>query len=185
MKQVVASNRCFFTASALLLVASFSAQAQSELPVQLDPVVVSVERSRQSSFDVPAAISAVTREVIENGGMQVNLSEALSRVPGLTLLNRQNYAPDLQLSIRGCGARSTFGVRGVRLIVTLPLTRTTRNGESWPPHSRTRNLPSSYTPANRISVKRRKKIIIVFLNNATALQLVWSRQYTNSQPPHD
>ena len=131
MKQVVASNRCFCTASALLLVASFSAQAQSELPVQLDPVVVSVERSRQSSFDVPAAISAVTREVIENGGMQVNLSEALSRVPGLTLLNRQNYAQDLQLSIRGFGARSTFGVRGVRLIVDgIPATMPDGQGQS-------------------------------------------------------
>ena len=29
--------------------------------------------------------------------------------------NRQNYAQDLQISIRGFGARSTFGVRGIRL----------------------------------------------------------------------
>ena len=36
--------------------------------------------------------------------------------PGLLVQNRQNYAQDLQLSIRGFGARSTFGVRGVRLI---------------------------------------------------------------------
>jgi iron complex outermembrane receptor protein len=46
----------------------------------------------------------------------VNLSESLGRVPGITVLNRQNYAQDLQISSRGFGARSTFGVRGIRLI---------------------------------------------------------------------
>jgi outer membrane receptor protein involved in Fe transport len=47
----------------------------------------------------------------------VNLSEAMGSVPGLQIQNRQNYAQDLQLSIRGFGARSTFGVRGVRIYV--------------------------------------------------------------------
>jgi iron complex outermembrane receptor protein len=46
----------------------------------------------------------------------VNLSESLSAVPGLVAQNRQNYAQDLQISSRGFGARSAFGVRGVRLI---------------------------------------------------------------------
>src|SRR5262245_17717249 len=45
----------------------------------------------------------------------VNLSETLVRVPGIVALNRQNYAQDLQISSRGFGARSTFGVRGIRL----------------------------------------------------------------------
>ncbi len=45
------------------------------------------------------------------------LSESLNRVPGLTVLNRQNYAQDLQVSIRGFGARSAFGIRGIRLVV--------------------------------------------------------------------
>jgi iron complex outermembrane receptor protein len=47
----------------------------------------------------------------------VNLSESLVRVPGVVALNRQNYAQDLQISVRGYGARSTFGVRGLRLFV--------------------------------------------------------------------
>jgi iron complex outermembrane receptor protein len=46
----------------------------------------------------------------------VNASEALAAVPGLVVQNRQNYAQDLQISSRGFGARSAFGVRGVRLI---------------------------------------------------------------------
>jgi iron complex outermembrane receptor protein len=83
----------------------------------LEDVVVSASRSSQRSFDAPAAIQSVDRSVIEQGGPQVNLSESLNRVPGLTILNRQNYAQDLQVSIRGFGARSPFGIRGIRLLV--------------------------------------------------------------------
>ncbi|MBC7956385.1 MAG: TonB-dependent receptor [Cytophagales bacterium] len=106
--------------------------AQTSAPATLlDPVVVTAERTRQSSFDAPAAISVVSRDVIESGGLQVNLSEALNRVPGITVLNRQNYAQDLQLSIRGFGARSTFGVRGVRVIVDgIPATMPDGQGQA-------------------------------------------------------
>jgi iron complex outermembrane receptor protein len=98
---------------------------------QLDPVVISVERTRQSSFDAAASITAVTRDVIDAGGPQVNLSEVLNRVPGISVLNRQNYAQDLQLSIRGFGSRSTFGIRGVRLIVDgIPATMPDGQGQA-------------------------------------------------------
>src|SRR2546425_542205 len=53
---------------------------------------------------------------LAEGQPQVNLSESLGRVPGIVVQNRQNYAQDLQISSRGFGARSTFGVRGIRLI---------------------------------------------------------------------
>lgn len=93
------------------------AQSPGSSAASLDPVVVSVGRTGQASFDAPASISAVGRDAIEGGGLQVNLSEVLTRVPGIAVLNRQNYAQDLQLSIRGFGSRSTFGIRGVRLVV--------------------------------------------------------------------
>ena len=83
----------------------------------LAPVVVSASRSEQRSFDAPAAILSIDRDTIEGAGPQVNLSESLNRVPGLTILNRQNYAQDLQVSIRGFGARSAFGIRGIRILV--------------------------------------------------------------------
>ena len=38
-------------------------------------------------------------------------------MPGLVVRNRQSYAQDLQISVRGYGARAPFGVRGVRLYV--------------------------------------------------------------------
>ena len=89
-----------------------TAQAQA-----LDPVVVTGSRSEQRSFDAPGAIQSVSRDVIDNAGPQINLSESLNRVPGLTILNRQNYAQDLQLSIRGFGSRASFGLRGIRLLI--------------------------------------------------------------------
>jgi len=88
-----------------------------QAPVPLDTVVISATRGEVAAFAAPAAITAIDANVIRSAGPLVNLSEALVRVPGLTVLNRQNYAQDLQLSIRGFGSRSTFGIRGVRVIV--------------------------------------------------------------------
>ena len=81
----------------------------------LSPVVVTATRLAQSSFDLPVAIDRVERIAIRQGQWQVNLSESLDAVPGASVESRQNYAQDLQISIRGFGARSSFGVRGVRL----------------------------------------------------------------------
>ena len=97
----------------------------------LDEVVVSASRAAQRSFDAPAAVQSVDRATIEGAGPQVNLSESLNRVPGLTILNRQNYAQDLQVSIRGFGARSAFGIRGVRMLVDgIPSTTPDGQGQS-------------------------------------------------------
>ena len=97
----------------------------------LDDVVVSSSRSEQRSFDAPGSIQSVGKEVIQSAGPQVNLSEALASVPGVTILNRQNYAQDLQVSIRGFGARTKFGVRGVRLIIDgIPATIPDGQGQS-------------------------------------------------------
>lgn len=83
----------------------------------LNEVVISASRTEIRSFDAPAAVQSVPRETIQAAGPQVNLSESLNRVPGLTILDRENYAQDLQVSIRGFGARSAFGIRGIRLLI--------------------------------------------------------------------
>jgi iron complex outermembrane receptor protein len=94
---------------ALGQVAAVRAQATDET------VVVTATRSAQSALDLPVAIDRVERGEIQQGQLQVNLSESLDAVPGASVENRQNYAQDLQISVRGFGARSSFGVRGVRL----------------------------------------------------------------------
>ncbi len=97
----------------------------------LDDVVVSSSRSEQRSFDAPASIQSINREVIQDSGPQVNMSESLNKVPGVVSLDRQNYAQDLQISIRGFGSRTKFGVRGVRLIVDgIPATMPDGQGQS-------------------------------------------------------
>lgn len=82
----------------------------------LNPVVISVTRTERASADVPASVDVIGRAALGDN-LQINMSESLSRVPGITAQNRQNYAQDLQISSRGYGARSTFGVRGLRLYV--------------------------------------------------------------------
>jgi iron complex outermembrane receptor protein len=78
-------------------------------------IVVTATRSERNSFDLPVSIDRVDADAIREGKPMINLSESLSRVPGLVIQNRQNYSQDLQISSRGFGARSQFGVRGVRL----------------------------------------------------------------------
>src|SRR5579863_10312637 len=82
---------------------------------ELDSVVVTATRIVQESVTVPAAVDRIDSAEIHDGQSQVNLSEALDTVPGVSVQSRQNYAQDLQVSSRGFGARSSFGTRGVRL----------------------------------------------------------------------
>ena len=78
-------------------------------------VVVTVTNVAQPAFDTPAAVDVVSGRTLREGQRGVNLSETLARVPGLNISDRNNYAQDLQISSRGFGARSSFGVRGIRL----------------------------------------------------------------------
>jgi iron complex outermembrane receptor protein len=99
-----------FVGGGLLGLAACGAAAQE------DAVVVTATRVPQPSLEVPASIDRIYGDEIRQGRQQVNLSESLGRVPGILVQNRQNYAQDLQVQSRGFGARSTFGVRGIRLI---------------------------------------------------------------------
>ncbi|MDZ4102735.1 MAG: TonB-dependent receptor [Hydrogenophaga sp.] len=83
----------------------------------LAPVVITGSGSADQRWRGAATVDVVDGRELRDGQLQINLSEGLGRVPGLVIRNRENYAQDLQVSIRGYGARSTFGVRGVRLFV--------------------------------------------------------------------
>src|SRR6202167_432003 len=102
-------------AAVLLGLGALSQRAPAEAAAELAPVVVTATRVAESSVDLPVSIDRVDRRTIQSGQLQVNLSESLITVPGVSIESRQNYAQDLQLSIRGFGARSSFGVRGLRL----------------------------------------------------------------------
>ncbi len=98
------------------LLAASSATLADDATLVLDPSVVTGSRSASPTFDLPYSVDGISREQISDGQLGINASEVLSRVPGLVVQNRQNYAQDLQISSRGFGARSAFGVRGLKLI---------------------------------------------------------------------
>ncbi|MGV3581515.1 MAG: TonB-dependent receptor family protein [Methylophilus sp.] len=98
--------------------------------LNLSPIVVTATRVEQNSFDLPIAIDVVDMNDIQAGQLQMQLSESLIRVPGITAQNRNNQAQDPQISTRGFGSRSAFGVRGVRVYVDgIPLTMPDGQGQ--------------------------------------------------------
>ncbi len=100
---------------ALLFVSSLSvAQGAGLGPIV---IVITPTRVEKISDEIPAAISVIGQAEIQLGSEQLGLDESLGRVPGLFTLNRYNFAQDLRLSIRGFGARSSFGIRGIKVIV--------------------------------------------------------------------
>lgn len=103
--------------TALALAAASAAAHAAPTPTVLEPVVVTATRSEAAPFDVPASIDRISGDTLRAGRAQVNISEGLGAVPGLLARDRQNYAQDVQISVRGFGARASFGIRGVRLYV--------------------------------------------------------------------
>ncbi|WP_454795593.1 TonB-dependent receptor PqqU [Klebsiella quasipneumoniae] len=111
---------------AVLLPLIAAAQAADE-----QTMVVTAAPTTVSELDTPAAVSVVNGDEMRQAAPRVNLSESLGAVPGLQVQNRQNYAQDLQLSIRGFGSRSTYGVRGLRIYVDgIPATMPDGQGQT-------------------------------------------------------
>ena len=90
--------------------------AVAQEAVQTSPVVVTGTRTEASSFDLPMSIDSIPQADIQRGKLDVNVSEVLNRAPGTYVQNRDNFAQEQQISIRGFGARSQFGTRGVKLL---------------------------------------------------------------------
>jgi iron complex outermembrane receptor protein len=107
-------------------------------------ILVQAGRLVQRALDTPAFMSVISADDIRAAGPQVHLSEALVLAPGVVALNRHNLAQDVQISIRGFGARAAFGLRGVRLITDgIPATTPDGQGQA---------STVSLTSADRIEV---------------------------------
>lgn len=129
----------------------------------LSPVVVTGERLSGGVWRGTGAIDVVDGDALRDGQAQINLSEGLAGVPGLVIRNRQNYAQDLQISVRGYGARATFGVRGVRLFVDgIPASAPDGSGQ-------VANFPLG--GANRIEVVRGPLAVLYGASSGGALLL--------------
>lgn len=91
---------------------------------------VEATRTDTTYLQTPASVFRVDTPQADTSS-QVNLTEVVKGIPSLQIRNRENYAQDLQLSMRGFGARSTFGVRGIRLYVDgIPATMPDGQGQT-------------------------------------------------------
>src|SRR5512141_902265 len=115
-------------------------------PTSLDPVIVSVTRGvGTSSLNAPFAVTVLQPDSARPGQRHTALDESLSQVPGLTAVTRTNPSQDPRISIRGFGARSAFGVRGVRVLRDgMPLT-----------------LPDGQTPVDYLSLESVGRIEVI------------------------
>ncbi|ENW16499.1 TonB-dependent receptor [Acinetobacter haemolyticus] len=108
----------------------WATESNSEPTVQLPTITVEATRMNTDYLHTPASVFRVDTSEQQQSA-QVNLTELVKGVPSLQLNNRENYAQDLQLSMRGFGARSTFGVRGIRLYVDgIPATMPDGQGQT-------------------------------------------------------
>src|SRR5690606_25527296 len=131
----VALGQQVTTAQAVTAAAPASAAPAATTPeppvAQLSPIVATSTRMDRPASEIPASVSVIDGDQRRANQLQVNLSEGLRGIPGLTVRNRQNYAQDLQVGIRGFGARSAFGVRGIRLYVDgIPATMPDGQGQT-------------------------------------------------------
>jgi len=98
--------------------------AQDTVATPLRPVIVEVGRgAHRSPLDLPFAVTVQAPDSSRPGQRHLSLDETLLLIPGLTVSNRNNPSQDPRISIRGFGARSAFGVRGIRVLRDgIPLT---------------------------------------------------------------
>ena len=110
--------------TASLLTAASSLQAAPEV---LETLLVLGEGEASSSLG-----NQVVRRTAEDitPGARLDPAELLQYFPGVQVDSRSNYAQDTRISLRGFGARSAFGVRGIDLLVDgIPLSTPDGQGQ--------------------------------------------------------
>ncbi len=101
----------------ILLVSPLISYSQTPSPQVLDTVVITSSRIKSDLKKLPAAVSVIKIEPEDVTQQQLSLQNYLQGAPGVFTQNATNFAQDLRISIRGFGARSSFGIRGIKLIV--------------------------------------------------------------------
>ncbi|PUA29350.1 MAG: iron transporter [Cellvibrio sp. 79] len=99
--------------SLTLVFISITSNAE-KIPAPLETLVIYGSQpdqwklERQSIINTQAGFSV---------GARLDPAELLTTIPGVQVDSRTNYAQDTRISLRGFGARSAFGVRGIDLLV--------------------------------------------------------------------
>ena len=109
-------RRCFLQTLCFCFL-TFSLFGQNSLKDSIE--VVTIKSIRADGLGNRTPLSIYKKDFFKTNFLksQLSLQEYITEAPGLFSLNATNYAQDLRISIRGFGARSAFGIRGVKLIV--------------------------------------------------------------------
>ena len=107
----------------------FSNVQDSIQKIDLDNVIVKSTKINSNKKEIPLSVSIKNFRDERNYNSQSSFSDFTRNTPGLFTSSSNNFSQDLRISIRGFGARSAFGIRGIKLIVD-GIPETTPDGQS-------------------------------------------------------
>ena len=124
MKSLQSQGNRIALALVTICISLARASAQDSVQTRLSPVRVTVTRDEpRPALDLPFALSRVYVADARDMTRKANLTELLFAIPGLSVSTRFNPTQDPRLAIRGFGARSAFGIRGIKVLRDgIPLT---------------------------------------------------------------
>ena len=97
--------------------------------VDLENVVVKSTRINTTQKQAPLSVTLKSFIDDKNFSSQSSFSDFIKNTPGVFTTSSNNFSQDMRISIRGFGARSAFGIRGIKLIVD-GIPETTPDGQS-------------------------------------------------------
>ena len=97
--------------------------------IELDDVIVKSTRIEVRKKQAPLSVSVKNLLKNKNYSSKSSFSDFTNLIPGIYTSSSNNFSQDLRISIRGFGARSAFGIRGVKIIVD-GIPETTPDGQS-------------------------------------------------------
>ena len=101
----------------LVLITEFLfAQKDSLQIVKLDEIEIKSIKTSSILESVPLSITKIKVPRLWSK-QQLSLQEYINSIPGVVTFNANNFAQDLRISVRGFGARSAFGIRGIKIII--------------------------------------------------------------------
>ena len=99
--------------------------SDEETPDESGPLEISITAPLIETRwqDAPSGVTLINEDDIGGGRAPLQPTDALNLAPGVLVQNRNNFAQNPRVSIRGFGARAPFGIRGVRVRLDgIPLT---------------------------------------------------------------
>jgi iron complex outermembrane receptor protein len=89
----------------------------ADSPTEMRDLEVESPRTPTRLLETPLAISVISSEEIQRARPATSIDSAFDLVPGTFSQGGTNFAQDARIAIRGFGATSQFGIRGIHMYV--------------------------------------------------------------------